>query len=78
MNYIYLVERHPLLVHYDQVSGFVIVAKNVTQARAIAAQQSTDEGEEVWFNYDKSSCTLMGQALTGCRTGVIMFAFKAG
>lgn len=43
----------------DTLDAFVVRAKSHREARILAAEKSEDEGEQVWLNAEKSSCTVL-------------------
>ena len=47
---------------WEEVSGFVIRAKNATQARHVASENAQAEGSVLWRNSEKSTCNVIGTA----------------
>ena len=44
---------------FDVAKGFVIRASRPSNARKLAAQRAGDEGPEIWFDPEQSTCTLI-------------------
>ena len=71
---IYLLQRTSG-VGYDEVSGFVIAAMTVADARKVAASRSADEGKSLWRSVP---CQLVGKARPDVTAGIVMRSFNAG
>ncbi len=62
--------------HLDYRDGFVIRARNETQARKLASGSCGGEGAEVWLNCEKSVCeTILTKDV---KAGIILSSFNAG
>ena len=64
-------------VDYDQVKGFVIIAKNYQHARELAEKHAVVQPREkgVWLDRKQTSCKSVNPA---GRPGVVLRDFKAG
>jgi hypothetical protein len=69
---LWLIERPVSAIGYDEYCGFVIRAETEAAAREIAANESADEGRDVWFQCKCSDLTQEGEP------GVVLDSFNAG
>lgn len=60
---------------YDEVSGFIVVARSEVDARRFAADEAGDEGCDVWQTVP---CVCLGTAKEGVPGGVHLRDFCAG
>lgn len=60
---------------YDCVDGIVVRAETATDARTIAAGACGDEGPDVWFDHDKTTCV---ELLQSGDKGAILIDYHAG
>ena len=63
---------------YDEVISWVIIASSEDQARALAAEGPGDEGARFWLEPSLSICKLIGTALYGEPSGIVVRSFHAG
>lgn len=70
---------------YDVARGFVVAAKNETDARAMIAGEPGaytdtygDEGRDLWLAPPLSTCVQLGRADRGVAAGIILRDFNAG
>lgn len=66
------------VVHYDEVSDFVVVAASQDEARRMASDDAGDEGAYTWVYPDTSSCVAIGTALPDAVPGPVVRSFHAG
>jgi hypothetical protein len=71
---LYLLEVYSPKGH-DTVSGFIIRAPSLANARLLASVNCRDEGERIWLDPYASSCTLL---TAEGPTKVILRDFHAG
>ena len=64
-------------VPYDSYDAFVIIATSEEKARAIANEESADEGR-LWGERELASCTVIGRARSGASEGIVVGSFNAG
>jgi hypothetical protein len=73
---IYLIRRTDPL-GYDEASGFVIKAENLSRARQIAAANCGDEGPEIWKRSGTTNVNI-GVAVEAFNEEVILRDYRAG
>lgn len=64
-------------VKWDEQRGILVRATDEREARKIAAANSGDEGEAVWFDSSQSSCSEIRPSVHDVPS-VIIRDFKAG
>ena len=60
---------------YDVCDGHVIRAPDASEARMMASRASCDEGSDVWFDHNKTSCA---EILQSGPAEIILTDFQAG
>lgn len=65
-------------VDYDEVAGFVVVAKSEQAARQFAMQERGDEAGACWLSSKNSTCKRIGVASRRSDEGVILRDYRAG
>ena len=73
---IYLVHRTNAVLH-DEAGGFVIKAKSLARARAIAAANCGDEGPSIWKRASTTNVNI-GVACSDDVEEVVLRDFRAG
>lgn len=53
-------------------NGMIVTAASSSEARQVAAENSEDEGREVWLNQDHTVCLKLGDADAGIAAGLVM------
>jgi hypothetical protein len=64
-------------VHYDEAVGFVVIARDLDQAREYACGQAGDEGANAWYRPDVK-VAVIGRSAAGEQARVVLRDFHAG
>lgn len=73
MKHLYLLKRLDETIVTDQARGFVVCAETPDEARHYAACEAGDEGADVWYDLNKTSCVRLD---VGVKLGVVLRDFR--
>ena len=62
---------------YDKSFGFVVRADSETEARLLAAENCSGEGENAWLDEKLSFCEILGICPASSPPGIVMNDFHA-
>lgn len=64
--------RRTQVSRYDEQGAVVVAAEDDLAARTFAAENCGDEGADLWFDPELSTCTALGMVFSTVDPGVIV------